>query len=72
MNNSEITIQTIEFMPLLKNLLKNYISLNYEENADYSNFSLVAEYHLLVRINKLNDLFDAELLTSAYRLQLEY
>lgn len=68
----EVNETSIEFMPLLKQQLINYISLNYEEASNYSNYSLVQEYHYLNKNNLLYYLNEAEYLTSYVRLQLEF
>ena len=68
----EVNERNLEFMPLLKQQLKNYVSVNYEEAADYSNESLVAEYHYLKKNNQLHLLFEAECLTSRERLTLKF
>lgn len=56
-------------MPLLKQQLINFIGINYEEAADYSNHSLVQEYHYLNRNNLLGYLHDAEYLSNELRLR---
>ena len=45
---TEVNEYKLEFMPLLKQQLKLYVGINYEEDADYSNYSLVKEYHMRV------------------------
>lgn len=68
----DVNETTIEFMQLLKQQLINYIGLNYEEASDYSNYSLVQEYHYLNNNNLLCYLNEAEYLTSHVRLQQEF
>ncbi len=68
----EVNETTIEYMPLLKQQLINYIGLNYEEASDYSNYSLVQEYHYLNNNNLLAYLNEVEYLTSPKRLQQEF
>ncbi|WP_298238391.1 hypothetical protein [uncultured Algibacter sp.] len=68
----EVNETTIEYMPLLKQQLINYISLNYEEASDYSNYSLVQEYNYLKRNNILAYLNEVEYLTSPERLELQF
>lgn len=65
----EVNEITLEFMPLLKQQLKNYVGVNYEESSDYSNESLVAEYHYLKKNKQLHLLHEAEFLTSPERLK---
>ena len=69
---SEVTEITIDYMPLLKKQLQNYIGVKHEEYADYSNHSLVQEYHYLKNNNLLHYLHDAEYLTSPERLLREF
>ncbi|WP_435416630.1 hypothetical protein [Polaribacter aestuariivivens] len=69
---NEINEYTLEFMKNLKQLLINYISVTYEENADFSINSLIKEYYLLERNNNLHYLFEVEYLISSVRLELEY
>lgn len=68
----EVNETTIEYMPLLKQQLINYIGLNYEEASDYSNYSIVQEYHYLKNNNLLFYLNEAEYLTSPVRLQQKF
>ncbi|TVZ24105.1 hypothetical protein JM84_3064 [Dokdonia sp. Hel_I_63] len=68
----EVTIETIDFMPLLKQQLINYKGVTYGNDADYSNYSLVEEYHYLDRNNLLNELHKTECMTSPLRLELKY
>lgn len=69
---TEVTIETIDFMPLLKQQLIIFTGVNYEGNADYSNHSLVQEYYYLERNNLLGYLHNAEYLTNELRLRLEF
>lgn len=50
--------------PLTKELLTNYISLTYEDNADYSDDSLRAELMRLKNENNLEQLFFAEMIAN--------
>lgn len=68
----EVNETTIEYMPLLKQQLINYIGLSYEEASDFSTYSLVQEYHYLKNNSLLSYLNEAEYLTSPIRLQLEF
>tara|TARA_R110000751_G_scaffold206139_1_gene310246 strand:- start:368 stop:583 length:216 start_codon:yes stop_codon:yes gene_type:complete len=68
----EVTEESLDFMPLLKQQLITFIGVNYEENADYSNHSLVQEYHYLERNNLLGYLPNAEYLTNKFRLEIDF
>jgi hypothetical protein len=59
-----IEIERIDLgnMPRLKELLKNYIYHQYEENAITDEKHLEMEYYLLRRENRLHELFIQELL----------
>ena len=52
-------------MPMLKSLLKKYVSFTYEDNAITSDEYLEMEYYLLVRENRLKELFIQELLDNS-------
>ena len=56
---------TLEFNPILKQLLKEYKSSKYEEYATYDEDSLLAEYKYLIQNNSLNELFDWEFLQNS-------
>lgn len=68
----EVTLETIDFMPLLKQQLIIFKGIHYGEDADYSNHSLVQEYHYLDRYNLLGYLHDAEYLSYELRLRKVY
>lgn len=51
--------EDLENNSLLRELLINYCSLNYEENADFSYHSLAMEYNYLLRSGELNELIAA-------------
>ena len=57
----------LDLTPLTRQLLINYISINYEEHADFSEESLRAEILLLKRTNNLEQLFLAESLSNYYQ-----
>lgn len=57
----------LDLTPMTKQLLINYISIMYEENADYSIESLRAELLLLERENNLEQLFIVESMSNYYR-----
>jgi hypothetical protein len=65
----EITMENIEiqFTPITKQLLINYIKVQYEENADISDDSLKTELIWLHNNNQLDQLFIAEHSTSETR-----
>lgn len=58
----------LDLTPLTRQLLINYISINYEENADYDEESLIAELLLLKRVDRLEQLFLAESMSNFYQL----
>ncbi len=68
----EVTEENLDFMPLLKQQLIIFLGINYKEDADYSNYSLVKEYHYLDSNNLLGQLHKTECLTSSLRLELEF
>jgi len=53
--------------PKLCELLKNYCELQYEENSITDDWHLWQEYKLLLRDNKLNELFEVELLLNSWK-----
>lgn len=65
----EMTIENIEllFTPYTKKLLLAYVSIQYQENADYSDESLKNELIWLHENNELDQLILAEYLTSEAR-----
>jgi hypothetical protein len=58
------TKEDLQFTPMLKALLINYISCMYEDASDYSIESLWSEYNLLKKNNELDSLFQQEYLDS--------
>jgi hypothetical protein len=56
---------TLEFNPILKQLLKEYVSSKYEEYATYDEDSLLAEYKYLIQNNSLDELFEWEFLQNS-------
>jgi len=60
-----MTIENIELLytPLTKQLLINFVKVQYEENANTSDESLKAEFMLLYKNNELDQLILAECLT---------
>ena len=65
----EITIENIELLytPYTKKLLINYVSIQYQEEADYSDESLKNELISLHENNELDQLFLAEYLSCEAR-----
>lgn len=57
-------IVDLKYSPILKELLKMYISRQYEENARFGDYYLMAEYNSLKRDGKLELLFIEERLTN--------
>jgi len=57
-------IVDLKYSPILKELLTMYISRQYEENARFGDYYLMAEYELLKRDGKLELLFIEERLTN--------
>ena len=60
----EYEITNFDFSPQLKELLKNYCELEYEENSITDNWHLWQEYLMLIRENRLNEIFENECLTN--------
>jgi hypothetical protein len=60
--DNDMELENLNNSPILKYLLFQYIGAEYEENADYSEDSLWAEYLLLKRNGQLNRLFVQEVL----------
>jgi hypothetical protein len=57
-------IKNFNHNPVLRQLLVNYIVRTYEEDAIVDDDHLLMEYHLLIRDNRLNDLFKEEKLNN--------
>ncbi len=66
-NNYE-EINSLDYNEKLKSLLMVFVRINYEENADYSEDTLMSEYRYLLNNNKLNLLFQCEKLESLYSI----
>jgi hypothetical protein len=56
---------TLEFNPILKKLLKRYVSMMYEESSIYDDEALISEYIYLYENKKLHELFDWEFLKNS-------
>ena len=50
-------ITNLNHNPILRELLTNYVIRMYEEDSITDDEHLMMEYHLLIRDNRLNDLF---------------
>jgi hypothetical protein len=50
-------INNLNHNPILRELLTNYVIRMYEEDSITDDEHLMMEYHLLIRDNRLNDLF---------------
>ncbi len=62
----EIEITDFTINPQLRELLVNYVLIQYEENAITDDEHLMREYKLLKSENRLNDLFEGECLSNEY------
>ncbi|MEO8515510.1 MAG: hypothetical protein ABI426_02135 [Flavobacterium sp.] len=54
----------LEYNPILKQLLINYVIRIYEEDALTDDWHLWQEYLMLIRENRLNEIFENECLTN--------
>ena len=63
-----ITMENIKFSPSLKRLMRIYLHTCYEENADTSNESMLAEYEYLKKSGLLHQLFENEIMNNIIRL----
>ena len=57
-------IRNFNHNPELRQLLESYVIRTYEQDAIVDDDHLIMEYHLLVRDNRLNDLFIEEKLNN--------
>jgi hypothetical protein len=57
-------LTTLDYSPVLKKLLINYILIQYEEDAITDDWHLYQEYSWLFDNNELNVLFEEEALTN--------
>lgn len=53
-------IRNFNHNPVLRQLLESYVIRTYEQDAIVDDDHLIMEYHLLIRDNRLNDLFIEE------------
>jgi hypothetical protein len=53
-------ITNLNHNPILRELLKSYVLRMYEEDSNTDDDHLLMEYNLLIRENRLNDLFIEE------------
>ena len=57
-------IRNFNHNPVLRQLLESYVVRTYEQDAIVDDDHLMMEYHLLIRDNRLNDLFIEEKLNN--------
>ena len=57
-------IRNLNHNPVLRQLLESYIIRTYQQEAIIDDDHLMMEYHLLIRDNRLNDLFIEEKLNN--------
>lgn len=57
-------IRNFNHNPVLRQLLESYVIRTYEQDAIVDDDHLMMEYHLLIRDNRLNDLFVEEMLNN--------
>lgn len=57
-------IRNFNHNPVLRQLLESYVIRTYEQDAIVDDDHLMMEYHLLIRENRLNDLFIEEKLNN--------
>lgn len=57
-------IRNFNHNPVLRQLLESYVIRTYEQDAIVDDDHLIMEYHLLIRDNRLNDLFIEEKLNN--------
>lgn len=55
-----VQIMDLSLNPILRELLKNYCEVVYEQDSFTDDEHLIDEYHLLIRENRLQDLFECE------------
>ena len=60
-------INNLQHNPTLRDLLKNYVLRMYEEASILDDEHLLMEYRLLLRENRLNDLFTEEKLINYWK-----
>lgn len=56
----QTTITNFDRNPMLRQQLITYCKIHYEEAAELDDYSLMQEYHLLLKENRLNDLLECE------------
>jgi hypothetical protein len=67
-----IEIKNFKNNPILKDLLIEYIYRTYEDDAIIDDDHLMMEYRLLIRENRLNDLFIEEYLQNYIKYGNEF
>jgi len=65
MENEEI--MNFDNNPILRQLLKSYCEMQYEENSLTDDDHLLMEYNLLVKDNRLNELFECEKINNSFK-----
>jgi hypothetical protein len=65
MKVNEIT--NFDFNPQLRELVKNYCEMIYEENSITDDWHLWQEYKLLLKDNNLHELFEVECLLNSWK-----
>jgi hypothetical protein len=63
-NKRKMEIRNFNHNPVLRQLLESYVIRTYEQDAIVDDDHLMMEYHLLIRDNRLNDLFIEEKLNN--------
>ena len=64
-------MKTLENNPRLQFLLREFVLINYESDADTSDYSLIREYNFLNDTNQLNLLFELETLLTQWNVEKE-
>ena len=59
-------MNTLENNPRLRELLIEHTKMQYEQQADLSEESLIQEYYALMRNNSLHELFELEAITTEW------
>lgn len=68
-NDEQIVEMNLEFTPLTKQLMINYMKWQYEDAADFSDESIKREFWLLKDDNRLSEIFISEWLYSETRFK---
>lgn len=65
MENVQIT--DLNLNPILRELLKNHCDMVYEQDSITDDEHLIDEYYLLIRENRLQDLFECERTNNSFQ-----